>query len=85
MKLKICQWPSLILKPQPLALSQYTDDRHHECKLRHGGDKLDQGVDRYVVGKLGRWLSIGQLKDYDIRWGQSACQYAEGEHEFDLS
>ena len=78
MKLKICQWPSLILKPQPLELSQYTDDGHHECKLRHGGDKLDQRVDRYVVDNLGRWLPIGQVKDYDIRLGQSACEYAEG-------
>lgn len=78
MKLKICQWPSLILKPQPLELSQYADDRHHECKLRHGGDKLDQRVDRYVVGNLGRWLPIGQVKDDDIRWDSQLASMRRG-------
>jgi hypothetical protein len=77
-KLKICQWPNIILKPQPLELSQYTDDRHHECKLRHGGDELDQGVDRYVVGNFGRWLSIGQVKDYDIRWDSQLASMQRG-------
>jgi hypothetical protein len=77
-KLKICQWSSVILKPQPLELSQHTDDRHHECKLRHGGDKLDQGVDRYVVGNLGRRLSIGQVKDYDIRWDSQLVSMRRG-------
>jgi hypothetical protein len=67
-KQKIRQWASFTLKPQPLQLPHCADDGHHERKFCDVRDKLDYGVYRYALGKLGGRLSISQAKNYDIRW-----------------